>query len=53
VNMALPVQWIALVTTQSGTNGFLRETWTLSAPEQVLASQTIDIPANALVITQQ
>lgn len=53
VNMSLPVQWLALVTSAAGTNGFLRETWSLSAPQQVLASQTIDIPAGALGITQQ
>lgn len=53
VNMSLPVQWVALVTTQSGTNGFLRQTWTLSQQWQVLATQVLDIPAQGLVITQQ
>lgn len=53
VNMSLPVQWVALVTTQSGTNGFLLQTWTLSQQWQVLATQVLDIPAAGLTITQQ
>lgn len=53
VNMSLPVQWLALVTTSSGTSGFLKQTWTLSQQWQVLATQTIDIPAGALTITEQ
>lgn len=53
VNMALPVQWVALVSSSSGTTGFLKETWTLSAPQQVLSTQFIDIPAGSLSITEQ
>lgn len=52
VNMTLPAQWLALVSSSSGTNGFLLETWALSAQEQVLQTQTVDIPAGALLITQ-
>ena len=51
VNMALPVQWMALVSAQAGTNGFLYQTWTLSQQWQVLATQTIDIPIAGLSIT--
>jgi hypothetical protein len=53
VNMALPVQWAALVSASSGTSGQLEQTWTLSQQWQVLATQTIDIPVGALTITQQ
>lgn len=52
VNMALPVQWAALVDSSSGTSGFLRETWTFSTQEQVLATETVDIAAGQLVITE-
>jgi hypothetical protein len=52
VNMALPVQWLALVNTPSGTGGFVFQTWTLSQQWQVLATQTIDIPVSSLTITQ-
>ena len=53
VNMSLPVQWLALVSSTSGTSGFLLNTWTLSAPQQVSATQSINIAAGALAITQQ
>lgn len=52
VNMSLPVQWVALVSTSSGTNGFLGQTWSISQQWQVLATQVIDIPASSLTITQ-
>lgn len=52
VNMALPVQWAALVSSSSGTSGFLKETWTFSTQEQVLATETIDIAAGTLIITE-
>jgi hypothetical protein len=48
VNMSLGAQWLALVTVLSGTVGFLLNTWTLSTPQQVSATQTIDIAAGAL-----
>lgn len=51
VNMALPVQWMALVSAQAGNNGQLYQTWTLSQQWQVLATQTIDIPTAGLAIT--
>lgn len=52
VNMTLPVQWLALVTVSSGTAGLLTNTWTISSPQQVEATQTINIAAAALQITQ-
>ena len=52
VNMTLGAQWLALVTSSTGTTGFLLETWTLSTPQQVLSTQSIDIAAGALNITQ-
>lgn len=51
VNMSLPCQWLALVTPSSGTTGLLLNTWTLSTPQQVSATQSITIAANALQIT--
>jgi hypothetical protein len=51
VNMSLPVQWLALVTPASGTTGLLLDTWTISSPQQVSATQTINIAASALQIT--
>lgn len=51
VNMALPVQWLALVSVASGTTGLLMNTWTISTPQQVSATQSINIAASALQIT--
>jgi hypothetical protein len=51
-NQALPCQWLALVTVSTGTLGFLLQTWTLSTPQQVSSTQTIDIAAGALQITE-
>lgn len=51
-NMAIAAQWLALVTVPTGTAGFLLNTWTLSSPQQVSATQTIDIAAGALQITE-
>jgi len=51
-NMLLPAQWIALVTSSSGTGGSLKYTWTLNAPQQVASTQSIVIAAGALTITQ-
>lgn len=52
-NMSLPGQWLALVTSSSGTGGSLIYTWTMNEPEQVLSTQTVDIAAGALTISQQ
>lgn len=51
VNMSLPCQWLALVTSSSGTTGLLLNTWTLSTPQQVSATQSITLAANSLQIT--
>jgi hypothetical protein len=51
VNMSLPAQWLALVSVSSGTTGLLLDTWTLAVPQQVSATQTIDIAAGTLQIT--
>jgi hypothetical protein len=50
-NMSLPCQWLALVSVASGTIGLLLETFTLSAPQQVLATQSITLAPEALTIT--
>ena len=52
VNMSLPVQWLALVSVSSGTSGLFTNSWSISAPQQVSATQTINIAASALQITQ-
>lgn len=52
-NMALPAQWLALVTSASGTSGELKYTWSMDSPEQVLATQTVNIAAGALTINLQ
>jgi len=51
VNMAFPIQWMALVSVATGTTGTLLQTWTLNSPWQVLATQSINFAAGALVIT--
>lgn len=52
VNMTLPCQWLALVSSASGTTGLLLNSWTISSPQQVSATQTINVAAAALTITQ-
>jgi hypothetical protein len=51
-NQSLPCQWAALVTVASGSTGLLLDSWTLTPQEQVLATQTIDIAAGTLQLTQ-
>jgi hypothetical protein len=51
VNMTLPCQWLALVSVPTGTSGLLLETFTLSSPQQVLATQNITLAPQALTIT--
>lgn len=46
------VQWAALVTSSSGTTGLLLYLWTLPAPQQVSASQSIQIAAGDLMLSQ-
>lgn len=51
VNMTLPCQWLALVSVHTGTTGLLLETYTLSSPQQVLATQSITLAPQSLTIT--
>lgn len=51
-NMLVAAAWLALVTVQTGTVGFLLDTWVMQTPQQVLATQSIDIAAGALILTQ-
>ena len=50
-NMTLPAQWAALVSVVSGTSGLLLGTWTLNQPQQVLATQSINVAAGQIEIT--
>ena len=50
-NMSQPVQWLALVSPSTGTTGLLLVTWTISAPQQVLATQSINFAASTLTFT--
>lgn len=51
INMTLPCQWLALVSISTGTTGLLLETFTLSSPQQVLATQSITLAPQSLTIT--
>lgn len=46
------VQWAALVTAAAGTIGLLLYMWTLPAPQQVSSSQSIQIAAGDLTLSQ-
>lgn len=50
-DMALPAQWVAMVTTISGTSGLLLYTWPI-ASQQVSASQDIQIATNQFSLSQ-
>jgi hypothetical protein len=50
--MVLPVQWVALVTGLSGTQGLFLFSWLLAQPVQVQASQYIQISPSTLIINQ-
>lgn len=50
-NMPLPAQWAALVSVSTGTSGLLLGTWSLNQPQQVLATQSINIAAGQIEIT--
>lgn len=50
-NMPLPAQWAALVSVSTGTSGLLLGTWTLNQPQQVLATQTINIAVGEIIVT--
>jgi hypothetical protein len=51
-DMAVAAQWAALVTNSTGAAGILCYTWN-GLSEQVDASQSIEVPANGLVLSQQ
>lgn len=47
-----PVAWAALVTAATGTTGLLKYLWTLPEPQQVSASQSIQIGVGMAVLSQ-
>lgn len=47
-----PVQWAALVTASSGNTGLLQYMWKLTEPQQVQATQFIDLGAGLLTLVQ-
>jgi len=51
--MAAPVQWVALVTSASGTGGYFLASWSLLAPISVNASQSIYVGLNQLILQGQ
>lgn len=51
-SMSLAAQWAALVTASSGTAGLLLYMWTLDTPQQVSVSQSIQIPAGDLTLSE-
>ena len=51
-NMALSAQWAAMVTAVTGTVGLLSYFWNLDTPEQVLVSQSIQIPIGSLTLAE-
>ena len=51
-NMAVSAQWAAMVTAVTGTVGLLEYWWTLDTPQQVLVSQSIQIPIGSLTLAE-
>jgi hypothetical protein len=51
--MLAPVQWVAMVTCSSGTQGYFLMSWTLVAPIQVEATQSIQVGVQELDIQAQ
>lgn len=51
--MLAPVQWVALVTSASGTTGYFLASWNLAAQIQVQASQNIQLGVGQLVLQGQ
>lgn len=51
-SMTQAAQWVAMVSAASGTSGLLNYYWTLATPQQVSVSQSIQIAAGALVLSQ-
>jgi hypothetical protein len=52
-SMIVPIQWVAMVTSASGTSGQMLCSWALSAAVQVAASQAIYVSPNQLIIQGQ
>lgn len=52
-SMLAPIQWVALVTSSSGTSGYFLASWNLTSPVQVNASQVIQIGIGQLVLQGQ
>ena len=50
--MTLSAQWAAMVTAATGTAGLLLYFWTLDTPQQVSVSQSIQIPAGRLALSE-
>lgn len=50
-NMPLPAQWAALVSVSTGTTGLLLGTWLLNQPQQVLATQQINVAVGEIIVT--
>lgn len=51
-SMTQAAQWVAMVSAASGTTGLLNYYWTLATPQQVSVSQSIQIAAGALELSQ-
>ena len=51
-SMALSAQWAALVTASTGTSGLLLYFWNLDTAQQVSVSQSIQIPAGNLSLSE-
>jgi hypothetical protein len=49
--MALPCQWLAMVSVASGTSGSLLNSWTINAPQQVGATQPVNIAPGTLQLS--
>ncbi len=50
--MTLSAQWAAMVSASTGTSGLLQYFWQLDEPQQVASSQSIQIPAGGLALTE-
>ena len=51
-SMALSAQWAALVTASTGSTGLLLYFWNLDTAQQVSVSQSIQIPAGNLSLSE-
>ena len=51
-SMLLTAQWCAMVSAATGTTGLLYYFWNLDTPQQVAVSQSIQLPAGSLVLSE-